>query len=179
MDARIRVHDHSKWVCKQSKHAHLPSLPSRGLLLGPSGSGKSTIMVSMILDHYRGCFERIFIWSPSIHLVSCWRPVKDYISNVLKVPDSENVYFDQWDPEAMQKVIDEQTEITKVCKERGKHCHGVLLLYDDFADDERMHGTGRANVLNQLFVRVRHSFCSVWVSSQRLHSISTPVKVNT
>ena len=50
--AEIRVHDHSKWVCKQWKHAHLPKLASRGILLGPSGSGETTIMTSMILDHY-------------------------------------------------------------------------------------------------------------------------------
>ena len=45
MDARIRVHDHSNWVCKQSKHAHLPSLPSMGIVLGPSASGKSTTRI--------------------------------------------------------------------------------------------------------------------------------------
>ena len=179
MDARIRVHDHSKWVCKQSKHAHLPSLPSRGLLLGPSESGKATIMVSMILDLYRGCWARVIIMSPSIHLDSAWRPVKDYISNVLKVPSSEKVYYDEWDPEAIQRILEEQTEITKKCKERGKHCHGILIIADDLADDERIHTAGRGNILNQLFVRGRHGFASCWVSSQRLHSISTPVKVNT
>ena len=126
--AEIRVHDHSKWECKQSKHAHLPKLPSRGILLGPSGSGKTTIMTSMILDHYRGCFERIYIWSPSIHLDSAWNPVKEYIRIHLNGEDTEKVYYDEWDADAMQKVIDEQTKITKACKERGKHCHGALLI---------------------------------------------------
>jgi GTPase SAR1 family protein len=177
--AEIRVHDHSKWVCKQSKHGHLPSLPCMGILLGPSNSGKSTIMSSMILDHYRGCFARIIIMSPSIFLDSVWDPVKLYIRNELNVKDDEKIYFDEWDPEALQQVLDEHTKIVKVCKERGKHCHGILIICDDFADDERLHTAGRGNILNQLFVRGRHSFGSCWVSSQRLHSISTPVKVNT
>ena len=148
MDARIRVHDYSKWVCKRSKHAHVPSLPSRGLLLGPSGSGKTIIMVSMILDLYRGCWARVIIMSPSIHLDSAWGPVKDYIRDVLKVPDSEKVYYDDWDPEAIQRILAEQTEITKKCKEHGKHCHGILIIADDLADDERMHTAGRGNILN-------------------------------
>jgi hypothetical protein len=177
--AEIRVHDHSKWVCKQSKHSHLPSLPCRGILIGPSNSGKSTVMSSMILDHYRGCFARIYIMSPSIFLDSVWDPVKEYIRNEMKVKDTEKCYFDEWDPEALQRVLTEHTAVVKTCKERGKQCHGALFVIDDFADDERLHTAGRSNILNQLFVRGRHSFASCWVSSQRLHSISTPVKVNT
>jgi hypothetical protein len=136
-------------------------------------------MSSMILDHYRGCFARIIIMSPSIFLDSVWDPVKEYIRNEMNVKDSEKIYFDEWDPGALQHILEEHTKIVKVCKERGKHCHGILILCDDFADDERLHNAGRGNILNQLFVRGRHSFASVWVSSQRLHSISTPVKVNT
>ncbi len=177
--AEIRVHDHSKFVCKQSKHGHLPSLPCRGILIGPSNSGTSTGLSSMILDHYRGCFARIIIMSPSIFLDSVWEPVKEYIRTGMNVKDTEKIYFDEWDPEALQQILEEQTKVVKVCKERGKHCHGILILCDDFADDERLHTAGRGNILNQLFVRGRHSFASCWVSSQRLHSISTPVKVNT
>ena len=54
--------------------------------------------------------------SPSIFLDSCWAPVRDYIRDVLKVPDSEKVYYDSWDPEALQRILEEQTEITKKCK---------------------------------------------------------------
>ena len=82
-------------------------------------------------------------------------------------------------PGGLQHILDEHTKIVKVCKERGKHCHGILIIRDDLADDERLHTAGRGNILNQLFVTGRHSFASVWVSSQRLHSISTLVKVNT
>ena len=117
--------------------------------------------------------------SPSIFLDSCWEPVKEYIKVHMNVKDNEKVYFDEWDPEGLQRILDEHTKIVKVCKERGKHCHSILHIIDDFADDERLHNAGRGNILNQLFVRGRHSFASVWVSSQRLHSISSPVKANT
>ncbi len=106
MDARIRVHDHSNWVCKQSKHAHLPTLACSGIVLGPSNSGKSTIMSSMILDHYRGCFARIIIMSPSIFLDSVWDPVKDYIRNEMKVKEDEKIYFYEWDSAALTHVLD-------------------------------------------------------------------------
>ena len=112
--AEIRVHDHSKWVCKQSKHDHLPKLPSRGCLLGPSGSGKTTIMTSMILDHYRDCWARIIIMSPSVFLDSAWEPVKEYIRIHMKVKDEEKVYFDEWDPRALQHILDEHTKQCEV-----------------------------------------------------------------
>jgi hypothetical protein len=75
-------------------------------------------MSSMILDHYRGCFARIIIMSPSIFLDSVWDPVKEYIRNEMKVKDTEKIYFDEWDPEALQHVLDEHTKIVKVCKEQ-------------------------------------------------------------
>ena len=118
--AEIRVHDHSKWVCRQSKYAHLPKLPSRGILLGPSCSGKTTVMSSMILDLYRDCWARIIIMSPSVFLDSVWEPVKEYIRVHMNVKDNEKVYYGEWDPEAIQRILDEHTKIIKVCKERGK-----------------------------------------------------------
>ena len=43
------------------------------------------MLSSLILDKdtYRGCFSRIYIWSPSIKVDDSWGPVKDYIKNEL------------------------------------------------------------------------------------------------
>ena len=46
------------------------------MLVGPSGSGKTVFLTSMILDIYKGCFNRIYIWSPSIDVDNAWKPVK-------------------------------------------------------------------------------------------------------
>ena len=49
----------------------------RMVMNGPSGSGKGILLQNIILDIYRDCFERIFIWSPSINVDDNWKPVKN------------------------------------------------------------------------------------------------------
>ena len=81
---------HTEYTCKQSKYGDLvPSLPARGLMLAPSFSGKTILISNLILDIYRGCFQRVFIFSPTINLDSVWKPVKDYISKEMKVSNKE------------------------------------------------------------------------------------------
>ena len=56
---------------KQSKFAHIGlKLPTRNVILGPSGSGKTVLLQNMIMNIYKGCFERIYIFSPSVHVDS-------------------------------------------------------------------------------------------------------------
>ena len=66
----------TEYTCKQSKHSVVPKLPLRGILLAPSGSGKTVLLSNMMLNIYRGCFERIYIFSPSIHVDQTWEAVK-------------------------------------------------------------------------------------------------------
>ena len=53
-----------------------PKIPFRSIILGPSGSGKSILLQNMILNIYRNCFSRIYIFSPSIDVDDTWSPVK-------------------------------------------------------------------------------------------------------
>ena len=46
----------------------------------------------MILDIYRGCFERVYIFSPSIHVDQTWEPVKQYLNSLIK----SNNYHDPY-----------------------------------------------------------------------------------
>ena len=67
-----------KHTCKQGHYGDiLPKLPMRNMLVGPSGSGKTVLLTNVILDIYKGCFSRIYIWSPSIEVDNTWRPVKE------------------------------------------------------------------------------------------------------
>ena len=61
---------------KQSKYDVAGKLPIRSVILGPSGSGKTVLLQNMILDIYRDCFSRIYIFSPSIDVDQTWLPVK-------------------------------------------------------------------------------------------------------
>ena len=66
----IKFKEHT---CKQGHYGDIvPKLPMRSMLVGPSGSGNTVLLTNMILDMYKGCFSRIYIWSPSIYLDNTW-----------------------------------------------------------------------------------------------------------
>ena len=77
----IKPITHIEYECKQSKYGeHVPKLPMRSMIQAPSGSGKTVLLQNVILDIYRGCFSRIYIFSPSIDIDHTWRPVKDCLA---------------------------------------------------------------------------------------------------
>ena len=107
------------------------------MILGPSGSGKTILLQNMILDIYRDCFSRIYIFSPSIDRVSTWLPAKKYISEEMKVHHSkdEPIYFDHYDPEALHKIINTQHKVIDYMKKQNiKKLFSILVVVDDFAD---------------------------------------------
>ena len=77
----IKVPEHT---CTQSKYQYAGGLPTRSMILAPSGGGKTVLLQNMVLDIYRGCFSRIYIFSPSIDVDMTWNPVKEYLENNLK-----------------------------------------------------------------------------------------------
>ena len=83
-----------EYTVKQSKYEVAGKLPIRSIILGPSGSGKTVLLQNMILNIYRDCFNRIYIFSPSIDVDSSWEPVKKYIENDMKVlhTDEDPIY---------------------------------------------------------------------------------------
>ena len=82
-----------EYESRQSKYQMVAKLPMRSVLLGPSGSGKTVLLVSMILDIYRDCFARIYIWSPSAFVDQSWEPVKKYIEKYLKINSDKEKYI--------------------------------------------------------------------------------------
>ena len=78
------------------------------MLVGPSGSGKTVLLTNMILDMYKGCVSRSYIWSPSIDVDNTWKPVKDYSRAHVKTNDREKCYFDSHDPSELEAVIKTQ-----------------------------------------------------------------------
>ena len=88
---KIKVFPTPDYRSKQPSDPVVPKLPSTGILLGPSKSGKTVALISMILEQYRGCFERIYIFSPSINVDDGWRPVKQYIEETMKAPTDRQI----------------------------------------------------------------------------------------
>ena len=75
-----------QYTCRQSRYPHAPPLSLLGLCVGPSMSGKSNFLVKLVTEVYRhkdgnSCFERIYVFSPSVNVDPIWKPVKDMIEN--------------------------------------------------------------------------------------------------
>jgi hypothetical protein len=171
-ETAIKVHPTAEWTTKNSKYAHLP--PTKGCVIN-----------DIILRLYRGAWERIYIFSPSVHVDSAWVPVKEYIEDVLKVDGSkEPFFFDTWQPEVLNEIVETQKRVVQECKrQKIKQLYGILIVVDDFADSPNVvhsnSGAGAGgSMLNTLFVRGRHLACSVIVSSQKLRLLSTTMRVN-
>ena len=138
-DLDIKPIDVKEFSCKQSKHSEVvPKLPLRGVLLSPSGGGKSVLLANLVLKVYRGCFERIYIFSPSIDVDSTWVPVKKYIEDVMKVKESEDekLYFSDYNPDDLEKIISTQSKIIlQQKKQKQTTLYSILVIVDDVADD--------------------------------------------
>ena len=110
------------YSCQQSCHSHVPKVAVRMVLLAPSGSGKTVLLSNLILNIYKDCFERIYIFSPSIDIDATWEPVKKYQMEKMKVieKEKEKLYFNSYDPDDLDKIITKQHRVTKLMKTQGR-----------------------------------------------------------
>ena len=67
---KVKLFPTPEYTVKQPPDPVVCRTPSNGILCAPSASGKTVLLVSMILEQYRGCFERVYILSPA----STWTP---------------------------------------------------------------------------------------------------------
>ena len=168
-----------EYETKQSKYDMVPRLPMRSIVLGPSGSGKTILLQNLILDVYRNCFSRIYIFSPSITVDATWIPVKQYIEKEMKVQHTEEdpIYFDHYNPEDLEKIIQTQHKVIEFQKkQKHRMLFSILVIVDDFADDSRF--SRNSPLLNQLFVRGRHNSISTITATQKFNALSPLIRVN-
>ena len=63
----IKPRNITEYEYKQSKYPHVPQIPFRNIIVASSTGGKTVLIQNLILDVYRDCFSRVFIFSPSVH----------------------------------------------------------------------------------------------------------------
>ena len=163
---------------KQSKYEQVPKLPCRSILLGASNSGKGILLQNLILDIYRDCFERVYIFSPSINVDHTWLPVKTYLDNKINLSEDEPpLYYDHCDPESLEHIITTQRKIIEHQKSKNvKKLFSILIIVDDHADDPSFSRSSK--LLHSLFTRGRHSQISTLVSTQKFAALSPLIRVN-
>ena len=89
-----------------------------------------------------------------------------------------NFYYDTYDPESLEKIIDNQKKIVEYQKKQKdtKHVFQILIIVDDFADDPAF--SRNSKLLHSLFTRGRHSGISTIVSTQKFAAIHPIIRVN-
>ena len=166
-----------EYAVKQSKYDNVPKLPMRSMLLGPSGSGKTMLLQNNKLNIYRGCFERIFIFSPSINIDQSWEPVRDYIEEHIKPDKDEQLYFDEYNPADLENIITTRFKVVDYMKKNNNNkLYQILVVIDDFADNPSF--TRKSPLLHQLYIRGRHSAISRITSTQVYKAISPIIRKN-
>ena len=92
---KIKLFPTPEYTSKQASDPVVPLVPCTGIFLGPSKSGKTVALISLILEQYKGVFERIYVFSPSVNIDDGWIPVKKYIEQDLGVnTEREQAYWD-------------------------------------------------------------------------------------
>lgn len=163
---------------EQSKYPQVGSLPMRSLILAPSGGGKTILIQNMILDIYRNCFSRVYIFSPSVNVDATWVPVIDYLRKTLKQDDRKEQYlFDHYDEQALKKIIETQHRLVAHMKAHHmKKLFQILIVVDDFADDRAL--VRNSQLLHSLYIRGRHTAISTITSTQVYNLISPIIRKN-
>ena len=129
----------------------------------------------MILAIYKGCFSRIYVWSPSVEVDSTWKPVKDYIRDHIKPNDREKCYFDSYDPSELEQGITTQQKSYRL-PTKHNDLYPTVIVIDDFADGTDF--TRTYQLLHQLYLRGRHYMINTITSTQVCKQMSPIVRKN-
>ncbi len=168
---------------KQSKSDVLPRLPIRALCLGNSGNGKTNLIANLIIDDrfFRGCFEKIYWFSPTAKIDDALDPVREYIDTRLNQDQEDDPSFHETlDVTSLHKVIARAKRVLlwqKKQKPRPRFAFNTLIVIDDLADTSDHKAQ---QLINMLFIKGRHFGISTIMSTQklRLPLITQAVRVN-
>ena len=168
-----------EYEVKQSKFEACGKLPIRSVILGPSGSGKTILLQNMIMNIYDKCFERVYIFSPSVNVDATWEPVRSYIEDKMDTheTDEDKFYFDHYDKDSLEQIIATQNKIILEQKRKNKKkLFQILIVIDDFADDPSF--SRHSKLLHSLYTRGRHAMISTITATQKFNAIHPVIRVN-
>ena len=175
----IKLHPHPEFENRRAKLGALPDLNLRWAFVGTSGSGKGVAMLDLLLRHYRGVFDRIYLYSKSSTIDKNWDPLRKYVEKELGVnQQEEQTFFDEFDAAALQEQMDLQMRVSEEAKKQGlKQVPQVLWIFDDLVDDASiMHSN--SNLIATLAIRSRHFGGNLWVSTQKFRALANIIRIN-
>ena len=144
--------------------------PFSYLLVAKPGSGKSTLLMNM-LDWYKGYFDNIYIWSPTIYMDVSWG---EFLSKNDDYVAKENV-FKTYD-ESVLKTIMKKIEKHNKGKTSYKKKTKTLFIFDDIIVDLPRQQKG---FINKMAFNHRHYGISHITISQEYVAVPPKMRKNT
>ena len=115
----IVPHKTKNYQLKQSKYEVVPKLPFKSLIYAASGSGKTVLITNLIENVYRDCFERVYIFSPSISVDDNWKSTKRYLNDSINIGENEpSLYQDNFDESVVDEIMGTQKKNYRSYKEK-------------------------------------------------------------
>jgi GTPase SAR1 family protein len=135
------------------------------LINGPSGSGKTNLLINLmsnkskknIPQSFRGCFDNIFVVSPSLHTI-----LHNPFENL------EHIY-DELNDETIEKYYE-------MLEEGDKNDSRYLLIFDDVADDIKSKEVYKK--ILKIINKRRHLNTSIFILSQNIIQIPPSIRKN-
>ena len=131
------------------------------------------------MNIYDRCFERVYIFSPSVNVDATWEPVRSYIEDKMDTheTDEDKFYFDHYDKDSLEQIIATQNKIILEQKRKNKKkLFQILIVIDDFADDPSF--SRHSKLLHSLYTRGRHAMISTITATQKFNAIHPVIRVN-
>ena len=174
----IQEHPHPTFENRSSNFPNLPDLSLRWAFVGNSGSGKGYAMLDLLLRHYRGKFDRIYLYSKSATIDKNWDPLRRYVEEQGVDQRDEKTFFDEFDADALQEQMDLQMQVAEYAKKsKMRQIPQVLWVFDDLIDDEKvMHNNH--NLIATLAIRSRHFGGNIWVATQKFRALANVIRIN-
>ena len=175
MSAKVTPLPQAERHYKNSKYKAMPKVPFRLMLTGRSGSGKTVTISSLVLDHYRGCFEAIYLFSSTAELDPTFKAIANYARDELGQGETDDPASTQFVHTTLSEpAILDIMERTKDSIERQaktkKHIKGSLLIIDDLSHTKELRNHG-GSVIGRVFTTARHHGLSIIASTHSANSL--------
>ena len=158
-----------------------PSIPTNFCLVSPSGGGKTVVLQNLLLKFYKGMFQRIWFFSPSIKLDPQYTPIRKYLEK-MSDQDKEPLMFEELEQQALGRILTDQRLICEECRKRKQPIPQCCVVLDDFGDRgdilTKRQGGNLGSWIITLAVRGRHFGVSWIITSQVLRLLGTVIRKN-
>lgn len=152
--------DNRKQLPCKKYNDDLPNIPFVWLVIGVRGAGKSQVVANIIGNWYKGCFHKIYFYSPTRFQTT--------YQNFKFNPD--RVFEEYTDTHFLNEVFPN----IEIDAEQGAR---TLIVFDDMIGKTGISGNTPTKMIN-FILNSRHYHTSILIASQSYKAINRAIRIN-